>query len=98
MPREVLTEAQHVIRKFEEKGIQKLNINEDFIEYLLASFDLMMNEKCMHNIGERDVKESLIYVQNLSVVSFFLLVQLPLSRVSALFTFATGFLVWFIDT
>lgn len=93
---EILTESETTIRKFETHGLHKMTIVE-VIDYSMASLEKLMDDNCAH-ISERDTKEALVYVQNLSAVSFFLLVQLPLSRVSAVCTFATGFLVWFIDT
>ena len=96
MPKEILTESEVIIRKFETGGLEGMTVLE-VIDYAMSCFEKQMNDNCAH-MSEPDTKEALVYVQNLSVICFFLLVQLPLSRVSALCSFATGFLVWFIDT
>jgi len=50
----------------------------------------------MH-ICEKDMKESLVYMQNTSVCVFFLLVHVPLTKFSAAWSFLTGLTIWFLD-
>lgn len=59
------------------QGIQKVGVI-DLIDYAFAKFDNLMEENCLH-ICERQMKESLVYTQNTSVVCFFLLIQVPLA-------------------
>ena len=39
-----------------------------------------------------------MYMQNTSVLVFFVLIHVPLTKVSAIWTFLTGFTVWFLDS
>ena len=54
-------------------------------------------DNCTHLCGDRDAKEALQYTQNTSVFLSFVLVHVPLTNVSAAWSFLTGFFCWFLD-
>ena len=55
-----LTESEQLVIRFENHGLQKLNINE-MIDYGLACYEKYMVENCGH-ISEKFTKESLVYI------------------------------------
>ena len=51
----------------------------------------------MQHLSEKDFKESIMYTQNLSALIFFIVVHLPLSKISCICSFLTAMLVWLLD-
>jgi len=62
----------------------------------MAKFDVYC-EKNLGHLSEQSFRKEVIYIQNVSAISFFLLVHIPLSRISSLFCFVTVFVVWMLD-
>ena len=85
-----------MIKEFEESGLTKVNIWQLF-DYGLCKFDQVLTVYCTHLCCDKDIKEALQYTQNTSVLLFFILVHVPLTKVSAAWSFLTGFLCWFLD-
>ena len=73
----------------------KVNVSE-ILDYALAKYQVAKETYCAH-LRDRKEKEALQYMQNTSIILFFLLVHVPLSKMSAACSFATGFTVWFLD-
>ena len=82
--------------EFEEATVDGQNLN-DIMNYMLCKFETQMDENCTHLL-QKEWKVQAQYIQNTSVCVFFLLVHIPLTKVSAAFSFLTAFTAWLIDS
>jgi hypothetical protein len=67
----------------------------DTLNYGVNKFFMHLDSN--HLITEKNFKSQISKITNLSSVIFFLLAQIPLSRISSAFAFLTCFIVWFMD-
>lgn len=84
------------MERFENYGLTKVQFYELF-DYSVAKFDVITLESCKHFMTDPEFMRALQYMQNTSAFLFLLLVHVPLSKMSALWSFGTCFIVWFID-
>lgn len=89
-----LTDSERHVRDFEAQGIANQCMTET-MGYAVSKFFCFLDQN--HHITDSAIKQQISSISNLSAVVFFLTVQIPLSRLSPGFAFATCFVIWFID-
>lgn len=89
-----LSETERTVMEFEQKGLAEQAVL-DVIAYACNKFFLMLEHN--QQISDKQFKQQISRISNVSAVMFFILVQVPLSRFSSGFAFLTCFVVWFID-
>jgi hypothetical protein len=90
-----VSESEQIVIHFEEQNIKGQSIGE-LISYLNAKFETFLDTNCAH-LNEKDARMQVKLVQNTSALLFFLMVQVPLSRLSSAFCFITAFISWLLD-
>lgn len=83
------------IKDFESKGISNQSVI-DTIYYLTAKFSVQLDTEGSHMM-EKAYKTEISKIQNQSAVIFFILVQVPLSRMSIAWSFVTCMITWCLD-
>lgn len=96
-PNLVLTFSEQVVEEFERFGINRVSIGY-LIDYAVAKFDVELQKHSEHLANDKEIKRALQYTQNTSVFLFLVLVHVPLTKVSAAWSFCTCFVVWLIDS
>lgn len=83
------------MRAFEAESLDGHSVG-DILNYLTSKLETTAGENCTHLL-EKEWKVQAQYIQNTSACVFFLLVHIPLTKVSAAFSFLTAFTAWLID-
>jgi hypothetical protein len=82
------------VAEFEKKGFSDQCIS-DVIGYGINKFFVFLDSN--QYLSEKIYKREISKITNQSAVVFFIVVQLPLSRMSPGWSFLTCFLTWFVD-
>lgn len=90
-----MTESEQIVVEFEERGLKDQSFSM-LANYLISSFEVFLYRSCSH-LTEKTSKFQIKKVQNTSAILFFLLIQIPLSRLSSAFCFVTAFIAWMLD-
>lgn len=91
-----MTEAEKIVERFREIGLDNSTI-WDIFEFILHSAEVWLDNSCDH-LTQRQFKDSYRVLQDIASLTFFFLVQIPLTQVSAAWSFLTAFTIWFLDS
>ena len=86
-----------IVQDFEDLAACEAMTLSKAMDYLIALFDCYFDFNTEH-LRDKDIKQAISYMQNFSVVTFFVLVHIPLSQVNAAFSFITAFTIWMVDS
>lgn len=88
------SDAEKGVAEFEKKGFSDQSVS-DVLSYGINKFFVFLDSN--QYLTEKSYKREISKISNQSAVVFFIVVQLPLSRISPGWSFLTCFLAWFID-